>query len=37
MALLLSLLFLPCSRMAGAGSQEMLLKAPLLQQPWLGK
>lgn len=34
---LLSLLFLPCSRMAGASSQEMLLKAPLVQQPWLGR
>lgn len=37
MALLLSLLFLSCSCMAGASGQETLLKAPLVQQPWLGR
>lgn len=37
MALLLSLLFLSCARMAGASGQETLLKAPLVQQPWLGR
>lgn len=37
MTLLLSLLFLSCSRMAGASGQEMLLEASLVHQPWLGR
>lgn len=37
MTLVLSLLFLSCSRMAGASGQEMLLEASLVHQPWLGR